>query len=312
MKPVILILGALVLLLLTGVIPVGGGVHAPAVYYSPVMILLLALLSILSVRCCIRFFRGRARPPGAPQRTARRAIQPLGFLLVHLGIVVILAGAFIGYVAGTKGVLQLSLMPQQPVGQLLTQDGDTVSFGFDVAAEDFQVQFYPPMYQLFRKLPPEEAVPGRMPYKQAGKFSADGQGACIVEGFGPVSNLWNEARQEWTQRKMLNDGSFLGIAGQTPSFFGVTLLIDGKKLPVSINHPAGCKGWRFYLMSYDQMAQRYVQLSARHDPGRNAVIAGIWIVMIGTFVLCFRRQAGSLRYVSQASSLPLENDGGAA
>ena len=288
MKFSIVIFCALVFLLLTGVIPVGGGLHATAVYYSPVMILLLLLLSILSVRCCLK----------------RRSI---GFYLIHLGVVVILTGAFIGYVAGTKGVLQLSLMPQRPAGQLLTQKGGTVSFGFDVAAEDFQVKFYPPLYQLFRKLSPEEAVPGQMPYKPAGEFSTDGQGVCTVEGFGPVSNLWNEARQEWTQRKMLPDGSILNLAGQTPSYFGVTLLIDGKKLPVSINHPAQYKGWRFYLMSYDQMRQSYVQLSARRDPGRDAVIAGIWIVIIGTFVLCFRRQAGRLRYVSQASSLPLEN-----
>jgi len=72
-------------------------------------------------------------------------------------------------------------------------------------------------------------------------------------------------------------------------------LIDGKKLPVSINHPAQFKGWRFYLMSYDQMRQSYVQLSVRRDPGRNAVIAGIWLTIIGTFVLCFRREGVGCR-----------------
>jgi hypothetical protein len=199
-------------------------------------------------------------------------------------------------------------MPQQPVGQLLTQEGDTVSFGFDVAAEDFQVKFYPPMYQLYRKLSAEETVPGQMPYQPAGKFSANENGVCLIDGMAPVSNLWNEAQQEWVQRTMLPDGSILNLVAQTPSYFGVTLLIEGKKLPISINHPAEYNGWRFYLMSYDQVRQSYVQLSARHDPGRNAVIAGIWIVMIGMFVLCFHRQAGSLRYACPERSRRVSHD----
>jgi hypothetical protein len=274
MKLAILILGALIVLLLTAVIPVPGGLHANAVYYSPVFMLLLLLLSLMSIRCCWR---------------RKFSLKQGGFYLVHFGIVLILAGAFTGYVAGTKGVLQLSLKPQQPIGQLLTGEGDPVSFGFDVAAENFQVKFYPPLYQLYRKLPPEKAVPGQMPYEKVGECSAGGNGVCMIKGFDPVSNLWNEAQQEWTPRKMLADGSILNLAGQTPSYFGVTLLIEGQKFPVSINHPAEYKGWRFYLMSYDQVNQSNVQLSARHDPGRNTVVVGIWVVIVGTFIFCFRK-----------------------
>jgi hypothetical protein len=133
-----------------------------------------------------------------------------------------------------------------------------------------------------------------MPYEKAGEFNAGENGVCVLKGLGPVSNLWNEARQEWVQRKMLPDGSFLHLTGQTPSFFGVTLLIEGRKLPVSINHPADYKGWRFYLVSYDQQNQRHVQLSVRRDPGRMVVIAGIWAVIAGTFVFCFRKEGDSI------------------
>jgi len=279
MKPVVLVMGALVLLLFAGVIPVPGGLHADSIYYSPVFMLLLLVLSLLSVRCGLR---------------RKFCLKQGGFYLVHFGVVLILVGAFTGYVAGTKGVIQLSLKPQQAVGQLLTGEGDMVGFGFDVAAEDFQVKFYPPTYQLFRPLPPEKIVPGQMPYEKAGEFSAGENGVCVVKSLGPVSNLWNEARQEWVQRKMLPDGSFLHVAGQTPSFFGVTLLIEGRKLPVSINHPADYKGWRFYLMSYDQQNLRHVQLSARRDPGRNAVIAGIWVVIAGAFIFCFRKEGSAI------------------
>jgi hypothetical protein len=279
MKPAVLIMGALILFLLAGVIPVPGGLHGGSIYYSPVFMLLLLLLSLLSIRCCMR---------------RKISLKQSGFYLVHLGVVLILAGAFAGYVAGKKGIIQLSLMPQQSVGRLLNGEGDTVSFGFEVAAENFQVKFYPPVYQLYRPLPPEKIVPGQMPYEKAGEFCAGEGGLCTIPNLGPVSNLWNETRQEWAQRKMLPDGLFLHLAKQTPSFFGVTLLIDGQKLPVSINHPADYKGWRFYLMSYDQHNQSHVQLSARRDPGRKAVVTGIWLAIAGTFIFCFRKAGGSV------------------
>ena len=279
MKLVVLLMGALVLFLLAGVIPVPGGLHVDSIYYSPVFMLLLLLLSLLSIWCGLR---------------RKFGLKQTGFYLVHFGIVLILAGAFTGYLIGVKGVLQLSVRPPVATDRLPMTGHAPVKLGFDVAAENFQVKFYPPMYQLFRALPPEKTVPGQMPYEKAGEFAADEQGVCKIKGLGAVSNLWNEVRQEWTERKMLPDGSVLHLAGQTPSFFGVTLLIEGQKLPVSINHPADYKGWRFYLMSYDQQNQSYVQLSARRDPGRNAVIAGIWVVIAGAFIFCFRKEGGSL------------------
>ncbi|MCU0857801.1 MAG: cytochrome c biogenesis protein ResB [Pontiellaceae bacterium] len=278
MKPAVLILGVLILFLLAGVIPAAGGVPAGTIYYSPVFILLLFLLSFLSIRCCLR---------------RKISWKQSGFYLVHLAAVLILAGAFAGYLFGIKGLLQLPVGSSASVDHLPLSGREPVPFGFTVAAEDFQVLFYPPVYQLCRAIPPEEMAPGKMPFKPEGKFSANQQGVCIVNGFGPVFNLWNESRQEWVQRKALTDDSFLYRTAQTPSFFGVTLVFDGEKHPVRINHPARFNGWRFYLMSYDRQNQSTVQLSARHDPGRTAVIAGIWLMLAGTFILCFRREGAS-------------------
>lgn len=274
----IVIFCALILLLLTGVLPVGKGLSAQAVYTSPVMMLLLALLSASCLRCCLK------------RRSA-------GFYLVHLGVVAILIGAFIGYAAGQKGVVQLQLFRPAAVSGLTGEK--PVPFGFEVAARDFKVEFYPPVYHLYRQLPPEEMTPGQMPFEKTAEYDTAGKEFLDIEGIGrlSVSNLWNEAMGEWTARRMLDSGAFLHRASQTPSHYGVTLqIMDGEteiELPIRINHPAGYKGWRFYLMSYDQMNRSYVVLSARHDPGRGAVIAGIWIVMVGAFVFCFRKTEGT-------------------
>lgn len=280
-----LILFVLILLLLfTGVIPVPGGLDANAVYYSPVLIFLLAVLSGCSVWCCFR---------------RKFSLKQAGFFAVHLGVVIILAGAFAGYIAGTKGTLKLSLRPEQSVNRLLSSRGNSVEFGFDVAAQDFEVKFYPPVYHLYRKLPPDRIKPGQMPFEKTGEFDAAGKTVLTLDDLGSlrVSDLWNETRQGWVPRQMISRDAFLNLGSQTPSFFGVTLLIRDAgqlvELPVSINHPAGYKGWRFYLSSYDNVQQSYVVLSARRDPGRGAVIAGIWALIIGTFVLCFRREGGA-------------------
>ena len=68
---------------------------------------------------------------------------------------------------------------------------------------------------------------------------------------------------------------------------------ESRTEPLAINHPFTHRGWRFYLMSYDREAQRYVWLSARRDPGRPIVIAGIWGILLGVTWLCWKPAKGS-------------------
>lgn len=280
MRFTVVVLIALILLLLAGVIPVGKGLDAGAVYYSPVTILLFALLCGASVMCCFK---------------RKFGLNQLGFYLVHIGTVLVLCGAMTGYLAGKKGIIQLFLNPSQPVSQISLADGTFVDLGFDVAAEDFQVKFYPPVYDLYRPIPADRLKPGQMPFEKTEELDASGKTTWNIEGIGEfvISNLWVEARGEWTEQRRLESGGFLHRALQTPSYFGVVLRVDDQAVPISINHPAGYKGWRFYLQSYDQRRRSYVVLSARRDPGRIMVISGIWMMMTGMFALCFQKREDS-------------------
>lgn len=278
MRFAIIIFCALILLLLAGVLPVGKGMSAHAVYYSPLMILLLAVLSVLSLMCCLK----------------RR---PVGFLLVHLGVVIILGGALTGYIVGMKGSLHLSLNPSRPERRLMTSDGSYADLGFSVAAENFEIRFYPPVYTRFRPFAGSEVQPGKMPFDRVGELDAGDVESWRIDGRSfAVSNLRTDSG--WVERYRMENGSVLVRQPQTPSFYGVTLLIGDQEIPISINHPADYRGWRFYLVSYDQRARRTVQLSARRDPGRGAVIVGIWAVMAGTFLLCFRKERGECQVAS--------------
>ncbi len=59
---------------------------------------------------------------------------------------------------------------------------------------------------------------------------------------------------------------------------------------LKVNHPVSHGGWRIYLVSFGNDPGPYVQLSAKKDIGRGAVITGIWILMTGTFIICFKRK----------------------
>jgi cytochrome c biogenesis protein ResB len=59
---------------------------------------------------------------------------------------------------------------------------------------------------------------------------------------------------------------------------------------LKVNRPVSYEGWRIYLISYGNDAEPYVQLLAKKDMGRGTVIAGIWMLIIGTFINCFKKK----------------------
>jgi len=85
-----------------------------------------------------------------------------------------------------------------------------------------------------------------------------------------------------------------GHSSATPKRFSASFRItppEGSTInrELKVNHPVKHAGWCFFLMSYDTEARRYVVLSARNDPGRKIVFAGIGMLMIGCTMICFRR-----------------------
>ena len=83
---------------------------------------------------------------------------------------------------------------------------------------------------------------------------------------------------------------------RTPRKFAAALLFTDNAgtstWDLAVNHPATHKGWRFYLASYEEQPRLYVLLTARRDPGRGTVIAGIWLLIVGVALLCLRKHRG--------------------
>lgn len=273
------ILLVLVLFMLAGVIPTVAGTQG-VVFRTPVFIASLALLALALVVCSLR---------------RRLTLRRWGFVLTHLGVAVILSGALIGYMGGKRGEFALPISGEHVVREIPLREGESLKLKFGFCVTEFDVQFYAPSYGLYR--PPTVSAAGDQgEYEHVGDFRLSADGVMDVGSHGMLTrtDLADETSGEWKAQYVLSDGWILQLVPPTPRRFAAELRLVGESgdettQELAVNHPVEFGGWRFYLMSYDKEARRYVVLSARRDPGRGVVIAGIWMVIVGTAGLCLRR-----------------------
>ena len=63
---------------------------------------------------------------------------------------------------------------------------------------------------------------------------------------------------------------------------------------LTVNHPHREDGWKIYLMNYDRAEGSAVQLLLKRDPGEYICLAGIWLSIAGSVMMCLmrKREAG--------------------
>ena len=285
------ILSILVLFMLAGVIPAGQGEQG-VVFRTPVFVVLLGVL-VFSILSCSRRYR-----------FSRRTV---GFFLTHYGVVAILGGAFAGYVLGERGELAVPITAHHTLWELTGGDGTTVPFGFGVSVTAFDVRFYDPDYDLYRIVSAADRTgetgegSDGAEYEYVARFTLSREGRLDLGEFGYVGGTDLRADSgagDWVEQHVLPNGWVLQKAPGAPRRYAATLKItdaDGstREEELIVNQPVQHRGWRLYLMSYDQEAKRYVVLSVRRDPGRTAVILGIWALMAGVALMCFRKSGGA-------------------
>jgi len=264
---------AVVLFLLVGALPCLGG-NSAMIFRSPVFIALLGIISILSLYCCWK----RIRYPC--------------FLIPHLGAVVILAGAFTGFIFGKSAQFNLPVMPAALVDKIPAPDGSRWNLGFCFSVADFHAEYYKPDYSFFI---PDKTKKGG--YRKSGTFSTEKVTVLDLGKWGsvPISSLKDGKTGKWTDIYTFDDGSALMRENAVPKDFEAKIRIvpkNGKEFTclLKVNRPVSYEGWRIYLVSFGGDGNPCVQLSAKKDVGRGTVIAGIWMLMAGTFISCFKRK----------------------
>jgi len=235
-----------------------------------------------------------------------------GRSLVHLTIVVILAGACVDHFLGTQQETWLKVSHddsrtwQQVIGEL------------DVAAAMFDVKSYPPDYAMYRavataavpRIAVSDVASEALDYELIGKVRPADDGSVQAGRHGslpPGSLLFPGGGDRWSTQAVMPDGTLLHALNRVDSDYLLNLLVNPTgsdtaataSLLVRVNHPAEYRGWRFYLMSYDRATRDAVLVRIRRAPGRSTVFTGILLLVIGTCLSCFggrqpeRPQAGN-------------------
>lgn len=262
------ILAVLVLFFLAGALPVDG-VQPTVVFRTPVFMLLLALLC---GSCLIATLRGgRWRKPG--------------FLLCHLGVVLVCLGAFAGQVWGDRARFRTPVDEHFDTPELPREDGTQIPLGFRLAVIDAKADYYPPkFYGMYA--PPDYNLVREVAIRTDGTLDLPGE-------LQPDSGLLRGEGGTWARQVVLADGSLLQVVPPTVKYYEATLRFLHDDRPsdtrvLVVNHPVTYRGWRFYLMDYQTEPYLAVSLAARRDPGRRLAILGIWCLILGTAWICWQ------------------------
>jgi cytochrome c biogenesis protein ResB len=271
------LLSLITLFLLAGVVPSPGGEQG-AVFRTSVFVLLLGVLAVGSVWAC------RRRRPA--------------FILTHLGCAVVLWGAFLGLLWTKQGSLTLPVTAHHGADGLRSSAGKTAPFGFRVSATRFDVAFYPPQYRLLHAAPGQpDWMPTEDELRRARLIDVPDSGEIGLGDAGRVRvDELRAGADAWVPVHRMDSGWLLWLEPAVPRRYEADLEFlskDGARemRTIRVNQPATRQGWRFYLTSYDGNARRFVVVTARRDPGRPWVVAGIWMVIAGVAWTCWGKGA---------------------
>jgi DNA-binding Lrp family transcriptional regulator len=267
------VMSLIVILLVAGAFPLIG---ATEVYKSGFMIVMLGLLSLLTLKCCIK---------------QKFKLKKAGFYLSHLGVIVILAGAFLGYLKSEKVSLGVYVGESYVTNQIYDQQhpGRSIPLDFSFYITDFNVEKFDPSFTLYKK---DESAPSG--FKMLETYNIHNGRINIKETGSDISvSQLKDPQGNWLPHFFIDTDYMLFKNKAGDKWYSAEFNIKGekRKFLLAVNHPVSYKKWRFYLMSFGRDVRgEYVIMTARRDPGRNIVITGIWMLMAGIFMICFLRK----------------------
>ncbi len=265
----ILVLAGVLLLLATGASPLLG---TPGIYRSGVFLLLSLVVAFLSLYAAIKLRR-----------------KPAMFLL-HLGGVLVIAGAFLDLAKEQKLSFTLPLGPQYAT-DFLREDDSLVQaqLPFSIAAKDFHVEYYPQTFTLFQR-------DGTKIKKAEDGYNRKDEVLFAKHDFRVPQSRLKDGSGAYLPFLFLNEEFVVLKDRPTEKYYRADFLVidgdDSRTQELAVNHPVTHKGWRFYLVSHGASpgGTPFVKLTARNAPGRYWVIPGIYLLIAGSFWFAFKKK----------------------
>ncbi len=294
---------AIITILLVGGIPSEGAINT-AVYHSPVLIALFAIVTILTLIASIIV--------ALKKNKERGVCYYLSFYLMHYGIAIALIGCGLTYFKSKN--ISFATMLQDPqmrsiIPPQLTGTGKELKLKFKIKAENFKVVNYEPKsytHWTFDEKISKVRKASTKNNPQALYLIKNLKDKEFID-FGKFKKVplakFKKKNGDWKKRVRLDEDNIVQLENLTPKSFSCTIkfapttAIDESETVTKktiMNHPVSYQGWRIFLMGYDRSQRdiedgliRYVSLTARKDPGRIPVHIGFWAIMIGTFLWAF-------------------------
>lgn len=245
------------------------------------LVVLLAVFALIQILCllCERF-----------------RLKKIGFFLLHIGLVAVLAGSLLYYLVGIKvaGTYPVNEYGSSANAQFTMMKankfkGDEYAANltsFNLGVTDFTVDYYDPVYDVYEDrgetlvLSDVEAKDGVYDFGEYGSLSV----AESTDATGTAKTV------------SLGDERY-AVPRVTEKHFEAAVVVYNREQDTNteetlmVNHPLRVNGWKIYLQSH---GEGVVQLILKYDPGEYVVLAGMWMIVLGTILSCLvRRKEGA-------------------
>lgn len=242
---------------------------AENVYTSPTFLAAVAAFTVVLVFGIVRF---------------PFSFKKMGFFICHIGLVVIIVSAVVSWLFTKDTSFSIPVNNGMFYGEVAQDDGSMLEFGFDISVADFKVEKYEADYRLFNnphELTDENVVIDLVFQNRKSVYD--------LGEYGTVSASSLKDENGYIDFYELENGyTLVKLAEVDKSYSAALQIFDGdiETVELAVNKPYVYKGWKFYLMGYDEQNLSYVNLYVKKDIANIPFAVGIWMVIIGTFAEC--------------------------
>jgi hypothetical protein len=176
-------------------------------------------------------------------------LRNLGGYILHFGIIVSLSGAFIGFVWGVKGVIQVNEGDEEDTFIVRTRGGPPqMSLGYNILLDDFAIEWYEPKYLVntFRVTHlGGELISSLNVEKKTGLSVAEAGVTFEVVGFSE-NGVADVADIAETVKEDVKEGM--------PPYPILSIMVEDESLRRQTHEDAKASGW---LAAYDEMLNKF-------------------------------------------------------
>ncbi|MBC8546899.1 hypothetical protein H8711_08130 [Clostridiaceae bacterium NSJ-31] len=272
MKPSVALMAVLTAVLIVCSLVMGVN-HEFKYYENPAFLLLVAVFTAVQILCIIKY---------KPQW------KKIGFYICHIGLVVLIIGSFVSFFTVREVNFNIPIDARAAYSVVQKEDGSEVDFGFNISILDFQVEQYDPDYRLYQ--PDPSAPDGYSVLKETVILNRKGF-YDLGNGRGTVAKEELMDQTGFLDSYETPDGLLLEKLPPADRQYEAHMrILDGDQYEVllRVNEPCIYRGWKFYLMDYDHDGGSYVSLYVKNDPGNLPMRIGIWMLILGTAIMCFK------------------------